>query len=75
MARETRSQTGNSKPRVIQVVDTAPTITRKIAPKKRVKGTKPTGVTKSKASKKEGVVAKVNTYEAIFYTDLGCLFL
>lgn len=65
MARETRSQTGNSKPRVAQVVDTAPTITRKSAPKKKAvkpeaKGAKPTGVTKKKAApKKEGVAAKV----------------
>ncbi|KAL2162090.1 hypothetical protein VTH06DRAFT_7875 [Thermothelomyces fergusii] len=58
MARETRSQTGNSKPRVVPVVDTAPTIIRKAAPKKKVKGAKPTGVTKSKAPKKEGIVTK-----------------
>jgi hypothetical protein len=55
MARETRSQTGNSKPRVVPVVDTAPTITRKAAPKKKAvpkaeaKGAKPTGVTKKKS--------------------------
>jgi hypothetical protein len=55
MARETRSQTGNSKPRVVPVVDTAPTITRKAATKKKAvpkaeaKGAKPTGVTKKKS--------------------------
>jgi septal ring-binding cell division protein DamX len=63
--RETRSKTGNSKPRVIPVIDTAPTITRKSAPKKKAapkteaKGAKPTGVTKKKAPKKDGAVAKV----------------
>ncbi len=69
MPREgTRSQTGNSKPRVFPTVDTAPAITRKktTKPKAKVapvaKGAKPTGVTKKKkaAPKKEpGVVAKV----------------
>ncbi|AEO58929.1 hypothetical protein MYCTH_102652 [Thermothelomyces thermophilus ATCC 42464] len=61
MARETRSQTGNSKPRVIPVIDTAPTITRKAAPKKKAKGAKPIGVTKNKAPKKEGFVTKVKS--------------
>ncbi|KLU86703.1 hypothetical protein MAPG_05715 [Magnaporthiopsis poae ATCC 64411] len=75
MAREgTRSATGNSKPRVFPVVDTAPTITRKktTKPKKTpaapatgtkpvagAKGPKPTGVTKRKATPKlEGGAAK-----------------
>jgi hypothetical protein len=64
MARETRSATGNSKPRVVPVVDTAPTIKRKAAPKKaapkaETKGAKPTGVTKKKAApKKDSGVAK-----------------
>jgi hypothetical protein len=63
MARETRSATGNSKPRVVPVIDTAPTIKRKAAPKKaapkaEAKGAKPTGVTKKKAPKKETPVAK-----------------
>jgi hypothetical protein len=64
--RETRSKTGNSKPRVIPVIDTAPTITRKAptkkkaAPKAEAKGAKPTGVTKKKAPKKDGAVAKVH---------------
>ena len=64
MARETRSQTGNAKPRVVPVIDTAPTIKRKAAPKKvaapkaETKGAKPTGVTKKKAPKKETGVAK-----------------
>ncbi len=68
MARETRSATGNSKPRVVPVIDTAPTIKRKAAPKKaaapkaEAKGAKPTGVTKKKAPKKEtGVAKKVTT--------------
>lgn len=67
MARETRSATGNSKPRVVPVIDTAPTIKRKAAPKKaapkaEAKGAKPTGVTKKKAPKKEtGVAKKVAT--------------
>lgn len=75
MAREgTRSATGNSKPRVFPVVDTAPTITRKktTKPKKTAaaaatgtkpaaaaKGAKPAGVTKRKATPKpEGAAAK-----------------
>lgn len=64
MAREgTRSQTGNSKPRVIPVVDTAPAIKRTTKPKTtkkktEAKGAKPTGVTKKKAPAKEGAVAK-----------------
>lgn len=66
MARETRSATGNSKPRVIPVIDTAPTITRKAPGKKKAvtkteaTGAKPTGVTKKKkAPKKDGAAAKV----------------
>ena len=66
MARETRSATGNSKPRVIPVIDTAPTITRKAPTKKKAAtkteatGAKPTGVTKKKkAPKKDGAAAKV----------------
>jgi hypothetical protein len=68
MPREgTRSQTGNSKPRVFPVIDTAPASSRKktTKPKKKVadvaKAKKPTGVTKKKApAKKEpGVVKKV----------------
>ncbi len=65
MAREgTRSQTGNSKPRVFQPIDTAPAIkrtTKPKAPKKTAaapKGAKPTGVTKKKAPAKEGAAAK-----------------
>lgn len=67
MAREgTRSQTGHSKPRVFSVVDTAPAVkrttkpktTKAAAPKATAKGAKPTGVTKKKAPKKEGTVAK-----------------
>ncbi|KAL8392412.1 hypothetical protein RB599_005078 [Gaeumannomyces hyphopodioides] len=74
MAREgTRSATGNSKPRVFPVVDTAPTITRKKTTKPKpaaapatktkpvavAKGAKPAGVNKRKATPKtEGVVAK-----------------
>jgi hypothetical protein len=64
----TRSQTGNSKPRVVPVVDTAPTIKRtakpkapakkKAAAKTEAKGAKPAGVTKKKAPKKEGDAAK-----------------
>jgi hypothetical protein len=60
MARETRSQTGNSKPRVVPVIDTAPTIKRRAAakPKTETKGAKPTGVTKKKAPAKESGAAK-----------------
>ncbi|EON97207.1 hypothetical protein UCRPA7_7297 [Phaeoacremonium minimum UCRPA7] len=65
MAREgTRSTTGNSKPRVFPVVDTAPAVTRKKSTKPKtkktttVKGAKPAGVTKKTAPKKEGGVAK-----------------
>lgn len=65
MAREgTRSQTGNSKPRVFPIVDTAPAVTRKKSTKPKtkkattVKGAKPAGVTKKTAPKKEGGVAK-----------------
>ncbi|KAM0331346.1 hypothetical protein ACHAQA_003018 [Verticillium albo-atrum] len=75
MVREgTRSQTGNSKPRVFDTVDTAPVTQRKKttatkpAPKKVVaapaaKGSKPTGVTKKKtvAPKKDGPVAKAKS--------------
>ena len=70
MAREgTRSQTGNATPRVFKPVDTAPVIARKKsakAPKTKAKAAlkpvvavKPTGVTKNKAPKKEGVIPKV----------------
>ncbi|KAL8418715.1 hypothetical protein RB594_002068 [Gaeumannomyces avenae] len=74
MAREgTRSATGNSKPRVFPVVDTAPTITRKKTTKPKpaaahvtktkpapgAKSAKPAGVTKRKATPKaEGPVTK-----------------
>ncbi|KAK4127271.1 hypothetical protein N657DRAFT_202668 [Parathielavia appendiculata] len=63
MARETRSQTGNAKPRVIPVIDTAPTIKRKPATKQaatktEAKAAKPAGVTKKKAPKKETSAAK-----------------
>ena len=66
MAREgTRSQTGNSKPRVFEPIDTAPAIkrtTKPKAPKKTdaaaPKGAKPTGVTKKKAPAKEGAATK-----------------
>lgn len=67
MVREgTRSQTGNSKPRVLPVVDTAPAIKRTTKPrtaaakkKTEAKGAKPTGVTKKKAApKKENGAAK-----------------
>ncbi|TDZ54056.1 hypothetical protein CTRI78_v006560 [Colletotrichum trifolii] len=67
MAREgTRSQTGNSKPRVFPVVDTAPvrkTNTTASKPKTTstaaAKGAKPVGITKKKAAKakKEPTVA------------------
>jgi hypothetical protein len=69
-SRTTRSQTGHSKPRVVPVVDTAPTIKRTTkpkvpavkkkaaAPKTEAKGAKPTGVTKKKAPKKEDAVVK-----------------
>ncbi|KAI1823784.1 hypothetical protein F4861DRAFT_302241 [Xylaria intraflava] len=70
MAREgTRSATGNSRPRVFQTVDTAPTIKRTTKPKAAkkttaepvVKPVKPAGVTKKKAvAKKDGAAAKVN---------------
>ncbi|EGY14233.1 uncharacterized protein VDAG_05397 [Verticillium dahliae VdLs.17] len=74
MAREgTRSQTGHSKPRIFETVDTAPVTQRKktttkpavkkapVAP--AVKGAKPTGVTKKKtAPKKDGPVAKVRPF-------------
>jgi hypothetical protein len=68
MAREgTRSATGNSKPRVFPVVDTAPAVKRtntkpkttKAAPATKKTAAKPTGVTKKKAApKKESGVAK-----------------
>lgn len=73
MAREgTRSQTGNSKPRVFPVIDTAPvrkprsssTTTTADKPKKSTSATsaaaKPVGITKKKAAttKKEPTVAQ-----------------
>ena len=69
MPREgTRSATGNSKPRVFPVVDTAPAVKRTTAKPKTTKApattktktaAKPTGVTKKKADpKKESTVAK-----------------
>lgn len=63
MAREgTRSQTGNSKPRIFPIVDTAPTVKRAAKPKAKKAApkasAKPTGVTKKKAPKKESSVAK-----------------
>lgn len=60
MARQTRSATGHSKPRVVPVIDTAPTIKRRAAakPKTEVKGAKPTGVTKKKAPAKDAGAAK-----------------
>ncbi|KAM0276057.1 hypothetical protein ACHAQH_007143 [Verticillium albo-atrum] len=73
MAREgTRSQTGHSKPRIFETVDTAPvtqrkkTTTTKPAAKKATaapatKGSKPTGVTKKTAPKKDGPVAKAKS--------------
>src|SRR3569833_4398174 len=56
MAREgTRSQTGHSKPRVIEQISTDPVIKRKPAARKKkapaVKGAKPTGVKKPTAKK------------------------
>jgi len=67
MPREgTRSQTGNAKPRVFPIVDTAPAVKRTTkakvaAPKPAAKAAKPTGVTKKKAApkKESGVVKKV----------------
>ena len=69
MAREgTRSQTGNSKPRIFPAIDTAPTVKRttkpksakKAAPKPAATGVKPEGVTKKKPAKSEnGIVKKV----------------
>jgi hypothetical protein len=72
MPREgTRSATGNSKPRVFQTIDTAPTIKRTTKPKPKTsttavptaKGAKPTGITKKKApapkAKKDSGGAKV----------------
>lgn len=71
MPREgTRSATGNSKPRVFPVVDTAPAVKRTAKPKKaapapKAKAAKPVGVTKKKApAKKEGVAKKVRTADA-----------
>ncbi|KAL2755486.1 hypothetical protein ACRALDRAFT_1076905 [Sodiomyces alcalophilus JCM 7366] len=57
MVREgTRSQTGNSRPRIFPVVESAPATVRKRAPKTKKsteeavpKASKPTGVTKTKA--------------------------
>lgn len=71
MAREgTRSATGNSKPRVFPVVDTAPAVKRtstkpktpKAAPATKKSAAKPTGVTKKKAApkKESGVTKKVH---------------
>jgi hypothetical protein len=75
MPREgTRSQTGNSKPRIFPVVDTAPATTRKKTTKTKAKkvaapaakGAKPTGVTKKKApAKKDSVVKKVGTISTL----------
>lgn len=61
MAREgTRSSTGHAAPRQFATVDTAPAIKRKPATKKA--SSKPTGVTKKVAPKKENsVVKKVKT--------------
>lgn len=57
MAREgTRSSTGHAAPRQFATVDTAPAIKRKPATKKA--GSKPTGVTKKVAPKKENSVVK-----------------
>ncbi|KAK4107995.1 hypothetical protein N656DRAFT_772209 [Canariomyces notabilis] len=68
MAREgTRSQTGNSKPRVFPVIDTAPAVKRTTKPKAakkkatsktEAKGAKPAGVTKKQAPAKESGAAK-----------------
>lgn len=61
MAREgTRSSTGHAAPRQFATVDTAPAIKRKPATKKA--GTKPTGVTKKVAPKKENSVVKKARY-------------
>lgn len=79
----TRSATGNSKPRVVPVVDTAPTIKRttkpkapakkKVAPKTEAKGAKPTGVTKKKAAPKKegGAVKKVGYLLFTLVVDSG----
>lgn len=53
---ETRSKTGNARPRVFAVVDTNPTVTRKRTTKKKAapaKASKPTGVTKKRAPAKK----------------------
>lgn len=61
MAREgTRSSTGHAAPRQFATVDTAPAIKRKPATKKA--GSKPTGVTKKVAPKKENSVVKKVCY-------------
>ena len=82
MAREgTRSTTGNSKPRVFPVVDTAPAVTRKKSTKPKtkktttVKGAKPAGVTKKTAPKKEGGVAKKVRAAHVNITGAGPLAL
>lgn len=84
MAREgTRSATGNSKPRVFQQVDTAPTIKRSRQPKTAGllggKTGKTTGTTtapgagviapkkKTTTAKKPGVVAKVRFFPSFFF--------
>jgi hypothetical protein len=69
MPREgTRSATGNSKPRVFQNVDTAPTIKRSAKPRTKTSvagkatGSKPAGITKKTAApktKNNGLGAKV----------------
>lgn len=63
MVREgTRSQTGNSRPRIFPVVDSGPATVRKRAPKTKKDAkaanpkpsSKPTGVTKTKAKMTKG---------------------
>ena len=83
MAREgTRSATGNSKPRVFSVPDTAPTFTRTRAPgsgKRKTKtpkvptAAKPKGVTKKKAPAKKSAsastkVSPVNSCASLRHT-------
>jgi hypothetical protein len=77
MAREgTRSATGNSKPRVFPVVDTAPAVKRTTTTKPKTTKTttatkkaaaKPTGVTKKKAApkKESGVAKKVHISQGV----------
>lgn len=68
MAREgTRSSTGHAAPRQFATVDTAPTIKRKPATKKA--GSKPTGVTKQVAPKKENNVVKKVCYSCAIMLD------